>query len=66
MKSSGKSGAHLSKNSSALSTFLSNQIYVLQFCLIYCETVAVEGFLLVITRTFENNPVFSNTTLIVW
>ena len=30
--------------SSALSTLLSNQIYVLQFCLIICETVAVESF----------------------
>ena len=49
MKSSGKSGGDLSRISSALSTFFSNQIYVLQFCLIYCETVAVKGFLLVIT-----------------
>ena len=66
MKSSGKSGADLSRTSSALSTFLSNQIYVLHFCLIYCETVAVKGSLLVNTRTFENNPLFLTTTLIVW
>ena len=52
MKSSGKSGADLSRISSALSTFLSNQFFVLQFCLIYCETVAVKGFWLVNTRTF--------------
>ena len=52
MKSSGKSGADLSKISSALSTFLSNQIYVLQFCLLFCETVAVKGFLVLNTRTF--------------
>ena len=56
MKSSGKSGADLSEISSALSTFLTNQIYVLQFCSKNCETVAVKGFLLVNTRTFENNP----------
>ena len=30
--------------SSALSTLLSNQIYVLQFCLKICETVAVKNF----------------------
>ena len=30
--------------SSALSTLLSNQIYVLHFCLIICETVAVKIF----------------------
>ena len=52
MESSGKSGVDLSRISSALSTFLSNKIYVLQFCLIYCETVAAKGFLLVNTRTF--------------
>ena len=59
MKSSGKSGADLSRVSisSNFSTFLSNQIYVLQVCLLYCETVAVKGFLLVNTRTFWNNPV---------
>ena len=44
MKISGKSGAELSRISSALSTFLSNQIYVLQFCLIYCKTVANKIF----------------------
>ena len=57
MKSTGKSGADLSRNSRALSKFLSNQFYVLQFCLLYCETVAVKGFLLVNNRTFWNNPV---------
>ena len=46
MKSSGKRGADLSSisNSSDLSTFLSNQIYVLQFCYINCEVVLVRSF----------------------
>ena len=52
-----KSGADLSRMSSALSTFLSNQIFVLHFCLLNFETVPVKGFLLVNTRTFQNNPV---------
>ena len=52
MKSSGKSGADLLKFSRDLSTILSNKIYVLQFCLKNCETVAVKGSLLVNTRSF--------------
>ena len=44
MKNSGKSGADLSRFSNDLSTLLSNQIYVLQFCLINCETVRVKIF----------------------
>ena len=54
MNSSGKSGADLSSFSisSDLSTFLSNQIYVMQFCLTNCEAVVVKRFLLVNTRTF--------------
>ena len=40
-----------------LSTFLSNQIYVLQLGLLNCETVAGKGFLLVNTRILEINPV---------
>ena len=38
-------------------TLLSNQINVLQLCLINCEAVVVKSFLLANTRTFENNPV---------
>ena len=54
MKSTGKRGADLSRLSIAsdLSTFSSNQIYVLQFCSINCEAVASKSFLLVNTRTF--------------
>ena len=33
-------------------TLLSNQITVLQFCLMNCETVVVKSFLLVNTGTF--------------
>ena len=59
MKVTDKSGADLSRTSisSNLSTFLSNQVYVLQFCLINCEAVVVKSFLLVNTRTFQNNPI---------
>ena len=52
MKSRGKSGADLSRISSDLSKFLSNQIYVLQVCLMNCEAVVVKSFLLVNTRAF--------------
>ena len=40
----------------AMQTLLSNQTYVLQFCLINCETVVVKSFLLVNARTFYSNP----------
>ena len=46
-----------------MTTLLSNQIYVLQVCLIKCETVAIKSFdrlLLVNLRTFEDNPMNSD------
>ena len=54
MKSSGKRGADLSKLSisSDLSAVFSNQIYVLQFCLITFEAVVVKSFLLVNATIF--------------
>ena len=57
MKSTGKSGADLSRIFSDLTTFLSNQIHVSQFPLINCEAVVVKSFFLVNTRFFQNNPV---------
>ena len=46
MKSDDKSDSDLSVSlmSNDLSTFLSNQIYVLHFCLKNCETVVVKTF----------------------
>ena len=53
MKSSGKSGADLSRisNSSDLSTFVLSDLCI-AILFNYCERVAVEGFLLVNIRTF--------------
>ena len=44
MESSGKRDADLTRTSRDLSTILSNQIYLLQFCLINFETVANKIF----------------------
>ena len=53
MKGSGKSGADLSRILIwTIQTLLSNQINVLQFCLIICETLVDKNVLLVNTRTF--------------
>ena len=59
MKITDKNGADLSRISISnyLSTFLSNQINVLQFCLKNCEAIVGQNLLLVNSRTFQKNPV---------
>ena len=55
MKSTGKSGAIMIR---IWTTLLSNQIYVLQFCLRNCEAVVVKSFLLV--NFLEQSSVFNH------
>ena len=50
-----------------MTSFLSNKICVLQFCLINSKTVPINSFdhfLLVNTRTFENNQMNSDKRLL--
>ena len=51
-KMKSKSGADLSRISIS-NTFVQGDLCI---CLINCDTVAVKSFLLVNTRTFQNNP----------